>query len=269
MGTATIAAGRVFDGLAEDYQSSFTDSLIGRAQRNAVWRVLKETFTAGDHILELNCGTGEDAIFLARRGTALVCCDASPKMIEVARRNLLKEPDSLDVSLQVLPTELLKSLRVDRLFDGVLSNFSGLNCVRDLRQVANDLAILTKPNATACLMLSTRFCLWETAYYLLHARFRKAIRRWSGKTTATLNGESLQVYYPTVMHIRRAFSDHFRLRRIHGIGIFVPPSYLERWARKHRRLLGYGERIDHILSSWPIFRVTADHMLLVLERKSR
>ena len=269
MGTATIAAGKVFDGLAEDYQSSFTDSLIGRAQRNAIWRILEQTFTAGDHILELNCGTGEDAIFLARRGVALVCCDASPKMIEVARRNLRKEPGSLDVSFQVLPTECLKSLPVDRLFDGVLSNFSGLNCVADLRQVADNLAALTKPNATACLVLSTRFCFLEIAYYLFHGRFRKAMRRCTGTTTATLNGESLQVYYPTLRQIRHTFSDHFRLLRIHGIGILVPPSYLERWARKHPRLLGYLERIDRSISSVPLLRVTADHMLLVLERKSR
>jgi ubiquinone/menaquinone biosynthesis C-methylase UbiE len=268
MGTATIAAGRVFDGLADDYQSSFTNSLIGRAQRNAVWQILEQNFNAGDRILEINCGNGEDAIFLARRGASLVCCDASPKMIGIARQRIMNEPES-DVSFQVLPTELLNSLHNHHLFDGVLSNFSGLNCVCDLRKVAEDLSVLTKPNAIACIVLSTSFCLWETAYYALHAKFRKAVRRWTGKTTATLNGESLTVYYPSVRQIRRVFSPHFRVRRIQGIGIFVPPSYIENWATKHRRLLGVFERIDRLVSSLPICRVIGDHMLLILERKSR
>lgn len=264
----TISAGRVFDGLAERYQASFTNSLIGRAQRNAVWRTLEQNFTAGDHILELNCGTGEDALFLAQRGVSLVCCDASPRMIEVAQRKLLNELDRSNISFRVLPTESLGALRTDRLFDGALSNFSGLNCVRDLRKVAEDLATLTKPTATACLVLSTRFCLWEVAYHAFHARFRKAVRRWCGKSIATLNGESLTVYYPTVTQIERAFSEHFTLRHIQGIGILVPPSYLERWAAENPRLLEYLERIDRRISSVPFLRIIADHMLLILERKS-
>jgi hypothetical protein len=189
-------------------------------------------------------------------------------MIEVAKSRLQNEDKPIDVSFQVLPTELLGSLVNERAFDGVLSNFSGLNCVRDLRQVAHDMATLTKPNATACLVLSTRFCLWEIAYHALHARFRKAVRRWTGKTTATLNGESLTVYYPTVSQIRRAFSGHFELRRVQGIGVFVPPSYLESWVKKHQRLFGYLKRMDRLVSALPVFRVIGDHMLLTFKRKS-
>jgi len=54
--------------IGSDYDQIFTESLIGRAQRNAVWKILNRTFSEKDNILELNCGTGEDAIHLASRG---------------------------------------------------------------------------------------------------------------------------------------------------------------------------------------------------------
>ena len=37
-------AGRAFDSLAAKYDEIFTESHIGRAQRDAVWRVLAKTF---------------------------------------------------------------------------------------------------------------------------------------------------------------------------------------------------------------------------------
>ena len=46
-------AALAFDQMAQDYDEVFTRSLIGRAQRDAVWNVLTKTFRSGDHILEL------------------------------------------------------------------------------------------------------------------------------------------------------------------------------------------------------------------------
>ena len=54
-----------FDSLAAKYDDLFTRSVIGRAQRGAVWEALVDRFEPGAHILELNCGTGEDAVYLA------------------------------------------------------------------------------------------------------------------------------------------------------------------------------------------------------------
>src|ERR1700684_152928 len=90
--TSEAAAGRVFDLLAEEYDTEFTRTLVGRAQRDAVWNVLDRHFKAGQRMLELNCGTGEDAVHLAHRGIRVVGCDASEKMIEVARRRFAEEP---------------------------------------------------------------------------------------------------------------------------------------------------------------------------------
>ena len=256
---------QAFDSLAARYDDLFTRSMIGRAQRGAVWRVLTETFNPGDHILEINCGTGEDALFLARNGISVVACDASEQMILTARQRMEAEDPDAPIHFEVLPTEQL-FLRPDDLFDGALSNFSGLNCVANLQQTARDLAALVTPGAPVLLCFSTRFCLAETIWFAFHGQFRKAFRRTSGTATVRVNGFSVQIQYPTLRAIKRMFAPYFLLLSCTGIGIAVPPSYLEPWARKYPRALRRLRRIDKRISRLPWLRTIGDHMLLHFER---
>jgi SAM-dependent methyltransferase len=154
-------AALVFDQMANEYDDVFTKSMIGRAQRDVVWNKLTQVFQSGDHILELNCGTGEDALFLARNGVSVTACDASQQMIKVASTRLRAEAPGAPITFNILPTERLRELHSTPLFDGAFSNFSGLNCVTDLKQTADDLATLLFPGASLLVCLSTRFCLWE------------------------------------------------------------------------------------------------------------
>jgi len=156
---------------------------------------------------------------------------------------------------------------VDR-FDGVLSNFSGLNCVQHLPAVARTLADLVKPRGAAVLCLSTRVCLWEIAWYGLRGNLKKAFRRLPGATVATLNGIPVPVWYPTIASVRRAFSPSFRLRSIRAVGLFVPPSYAEPWIERHQQALKSFEALDRVFGTWPGFRGVGDHVLLQFERTS-
>ncbi len=260
------SAGQAFDSLAEIYDETFTRSLIGRTQRDAVWKVVRRTFTGGEHVLELNCGTGEDALFLAGLGASVVGCDASERMISVARRRREKEAPGSAIRFQVLPIERLEEMVEERQFDGVFSNFSGLNCVADLGGAARQLSIMVKPGGVLLLCLSTRVCLWEASWFLLHGQPKKAFRRWTGHTIAALGDFRVEVQYPTVRTLRKLFSPFFTLRSWTGIGVAVPPSYLEHLALRHAKILDRLKAIDGVLSSWPGARAIGDHMLLSFER---
>jgi ubiquinone/menaquinone biosynthesis C-methylase UbiE len=255
-----------FDRLAPNYDDIFTQSVIGRAQRNAVWDACAKAFNPGDHILELNCGTGEDAIFLSNRGISVLACDASEGMVEVARHRVHLASLGDRVQVKLLPTEHLNSLSKLPPFDGVLSNFSGLNCVADLAAIVRQLAPLVKPGAPILICLCTRFCLFEIVWFLLHGQFRKAFRRCSGSAVARLEGFHIQMQYPTVRRLRRTFSPSFKLHSCRGIGILVPPSYVESWAQRHPRTLRVLESIDRRICDLPGFRVVGDHLLLRFER---
>jgi ubiquinone/menaquinone biosynthesis C-methylase UbiE len=255
-----------FDRMASSYDVLFTESVIGRAQRQVVWEALKRAFHPGDRVLELNCGTGEDALFLAGRGVSVLGCDAAPGMIDVAARRLAEHAPCVPVEFRVLRNEDLATLSDTQRFDGVLSNFSGLNCVSNLPQVAATLGDLVRTGGAAVICLSSRLCLWEIAWYCAQAQFTKAFRRINGKTIAHLHGLAVPVWYPRIREIGRAFSPWFHIRSVRAVGLFVPPSYVEAWAQKHRRTLRMLTVADRTFSAWPVLRGMGDHVLLEFVR---
>jgi ubiquinone/menaquinone biosynthesis C-methylase UbiE len=266
MADLKMQAAAPFDVLADTYDEVFTRSLIGQAQRAQVWRVLEQTFSPGQRVLEVNCGTGEDALFLARQGIAVLACDSSPRMIGVARSRKAAEAASSDIEFRLLPTEQLNQLPREQ-FDGALSNFGGLNCVEDLGTVAAELGKVLKPGAPLILCLANRVCAWEMLWYGAHGNWEKAFRRLQRNgIEASLGTMRVHVWYLSVRELARAFAPWFRLKTHRGVGVFVPPSYLEHWVRRHTFLLRNCERLDGVITRWRIFRNVGDHVLLHFER---
>lgn len=264
-GTVTSAA-PAFDRIADEYDSLFTFSAIGRTQREVVWNRLLSVFSSGDHILELNCGTGQDALFMARAGMRVIGCDASPRMIERARQRIATE--GADAQFFTLATEELHKLPESLLFDGLLSNFGGLNCVRDLSVVARQAARHLKPGAPLLLCFLNRFCAWEIVHYLFRGRLSKAFRRCRGTSIARVGELSFPVNYPTLGELRRIFAPEFRFIAVVGVGVTVPPSYCEPWIARHPRVLLLLREIDELVRALPGLRVLGDHVLVHLERTS-
>lgn len=260
------AAALAFDRLAVSYDATFTNSSIGRAQRMAVWECAQKVFTPRGRLLELNCGTGEDALHFARQGFHVTACDISAAMVMEAHKKAEDECVADRIRFHVQATERIGELSQDPPFGGVFSNFSGLNCVKDLKQVASALAPLLLPGAPLLLCFSTRYCLWEIAWYLLHGDTARAFRRFSGYHEAKIGGATLPVYYPTCEQIKHSFVPAFRLISIYGIGITVPPSYMESWIARHPQLLQMLRSIDSLVRRSYGLRVLGDHMLLHLER---
>ncbi len=122
--SSVMPAPAAFNLIAERYDAAFTCTTIGKVQRRVVWNALTRAFSSGDNVLELNCGTGEDAFFLARRGISVTACDASTAMIGVAQRRRSLEASTTNLEFRVLANEDLHQVQGD-IFDGAFSDFSG------------------------------------------------------------------------------------------------------------------------------------------------
>ncbi len=267
-----------FDRLAATYDETWTDSPIGRAQRDAVWRRIDPLFRAGDSVLDLGCGTGEDALHLMRRGVRVKGIDASGEMVRIARTK--------GVDARQLPIERVGEL--DDTFDGAISNFGALNCSgadplvcagppgpalratlsarsfdrqagqgagRRPRGLPHYLHSLIRSNGYLAICLCGPFCAWETCYYLRRLDIKRAFRRL--RPGGVIASFGVHVTYPTVRQLRHAFHPHFELRHWYGIGLFVPPSYVGKFR---------GAALDRRFAHWPVLRAMADHRLLVFQR---
>jgi SAM-dependent methyltransferase len=239
-----------FDRIASDYRSLWDNTDVGRLQRNAVWRYIVPEFRPGCKVLDLGCGTGEDALRFARSGVSVVGIDASAEMVRIARQR--------GVDARVCRLEHVGS--VEERFDGAVSDFGALNCVADLGALCEPLAKAIAPGGSMVICVMGRFCLTETVWYLLHGDIRKAVRRWKGSAQSSLG---VKVFYPTVKEIAVAFSPSFRLVSTAGVGVLVPPSYIRILPSAVLRVF---DRIDRYLAVWPPFRALADHRVLVFRR---
>jgi ubiquinone/menaquinone biosynthesis C-methylase UbiE len=242
------APAKPFDRVAERYDAVWTTTLIGRAQRDLVWRDMDPLFQPGDRILDVGCGTGEDAAHFTARGVIVYATDASPAMIQVAaaRGGFTSEVRSAEDLAQI-----------DGPFDGAISNFGALNCVQDLPRVAASLGALVRPGGSLAICVLGRFCAWETLHYAIRFQFAKAFRRLN---PAPYQG--ITVYYPTLAGIRAALAPHFELQRWTGIGLLVPPSYVKLPAA----LVAVLAACDRLLAHLPLLRALADHRLFLLVR---
>src|SRR5689334_8181020 len=208
-----------FDALAATYDEIFTLTAVGRAQRAAVQEEMDRYFLPGHRILEINSGTGVDAIHLAQRGVRVVACDESAEMIRVARRHAQEAGVRDLIEFQILRTENIFMLGKAFQFDGLLSNFGGLNCTEDISLLASDLAASIKPGAKAIICVFSSFCAWETIWFLAHAMPAKAFRRRRASTAASFSGRAaFEVYRHSLRGLKDALTPYFRLLRSKGVG---------------------------------------------------
>lgn len=261
---------RAFDRTADRFDERFGEWRSVTAQRRAVRRHLVEAFPPGARLLELAGGTGDDALFMLERGYGVTFTDGSPRMVERAATKLARAgwPDPPCERAVLEELDAFADLASDRglaPFDGAWSNFAAFNCVADLPAVGRPLARLLRPGAPCLLVVFGPWSVGEVVVELIRGRPSAAVRRFRrGAAPARLGGEHFEVWYPRPGHFARAFAPWFRLRRVRGIGIVVPPSAAEPWISRFPRVVAAMEAVDRVLSA-PLARVS-DHVLLHLER---
>lgn len=262
--TAAPPPASPFDAMAPGYDDAFTASAVGRLMRAAVWRHADAAFAPGQRVLELSCGTGEDALHLARRGVRVLATDISEGMLAVARAKVARAGLGALVELRRLDIAALGAQPPGPAFDGALANFGGLNCVADQAAAARGLAALLRPGARALLCVMGPAVPWELAWYLGRGQPGRALRR---LRPGGVPWRGLTIRYPSARAMRRAYAPWFACRRVSAVGALVPPSYAEPWARAHPLGLWALHRIERRFEAAPPLPWLADHYLLELERR--
>ncbi len=256
-----------FDSYAADYDDHFTNSSIGQAQRRQVWQFLKPFLATPKRILEVNCGTGTDALRLAKLGHEVVATDASAEMIGVSRAKIKAEKQPLNLHFQQAAFLDLEAEFSGEKFDLIFSNFGGLNCLSGdkTKELAVIFSDLLKPNGYLFLVYMSKNCGWERAYYHLKGEKKQATRRRQGPLKVPVGESEVEVWYYSPGELAQSYVSHFNIQEQHPIGLLVPPSYLEHYFAKRRHLLNLLERMDRFLD-FPFLADYGDHFLLVMKK---
>jgi ubiquinone/menaquinone biosynthesis C-methylase UbiE len=251
-----------FDDMAADYDDDFSRSKIGKLMRRRVWTRLDSCFAPGQRVLEVNCGTGEDAIYLGNRGIDVVATDLSAEMVSVTREKVKTAKLEGRIRVAQVGLESLHDLS-DQVFDGVLSNFGGLNCVANRKAVSTSLAACVRPGGTVLLCVMGPVVPWEWVWFLAHGKPGEAFRRLK---RGGADWQGLKIHYPTISTLRREFSPQFRFSRVAAIGALLPPPYTEHWTERKSGWLERLNKWESKIETFPPMPSLADHYLLELIR---
>ena len=255
-----------FDRAAASYDETF-EALPGTARvRRIVHTLLLRHFHPGDTILELNAGTGTDAVHLASRGIRVHATDASPAMIREMQRKVNAHGFGNLVTTQLLAFDGVASLK-GHLYDGVLSDMGGLNCLQDMVPLLQTLKDLVRPGGYLVLCFMPDCSLWDTFAFGLRGDWRNARRRRNPNgCLASVEGAAVRTYYHSPRKVVRACLPGLVHVSTTGLNFFTPPPSSVGAYTKLRPVLPLLERLEDLFAPYPPFNAMGDHTVVVLRR---
>lgn len=258
---STVA--EAFSRTAEKYDAFALDHPHLTRLRNKVYAHVERFFPHGVRVLELNAGTGIDAVALAQRGYHVHATDIAPGMLQrlqgkVAQLGL----DDRVTAQQCSFTDLAQVQGAP--FDAVFSDLGGLNCVADLAPIVADLPRVLRPGGIVTWVLMPPVCLWEMAE-LFRSNFRLAFRRFAPNGTRShLEGLHFNVYYFTPHQALAYFGADYELLALEGLSVITPTAESKNLALRfpalYRTLSWFDDRLS---TRWP-WRGWGDFYILTL-----
>ncbi len=203
-----------FDKIAPAYDELFTNTAIGKMQRNIICKYLDESLSTNHqlNILELNCGTGEDAVYFAKKGFSVVATDVSDEMLKITEDKINNFGLSNYITTQKIDLINPSDFNFEQKFDLVFSNFGGLNCVdkEALKNLSVVLSGILNDRGRIIFVIMPNFSLWESFYFLMKIKIDKVFRRASTKPlNVNLNGGNVQTFYYSPKEIANIFGNKF------------------------------------------------------------
>ena len=246
-------AARAFSEQSSVFDKLYASNTIVQYKRQRVRAHIEQHMSPGSHILELNAGTGEDAIYFASQGHRVHASDISGamlgKLVNKAKDHKLQNK----ITSEICSFTDLQHLKDKGPYDIIFSNFAGLNCTPALNQVLQSMPGLLKNGGIVTLVIMPKFCLWETML-MFKGKFKTAFRRFfsSKGVSAHIEGHYFLCWYYNPSYILNYIRDNFELLGIEGLCTIVPPSYIELFAEKYPRMYRFlTKKEGQLKNKWP------------------
>lgn len=258
------AVNRGFSRQSATYDDADRNNLVLQDLRRQVYSHVEKFLKPASRVLELNAGTGLDALHFVSQGHRIHATDLSDGMISQVKRKIQQNNITAQLTCQQLSyTELNKSSEKD--FDYVFSNFGGLNCVRDLSQVTRNLPGLLNDEAYVTFVIMPPVSLWELTW-VLKGDLQKAGRRLRKEgTVAHVEGEYFKTYYHSLNEIRKSLQPFFNLIACESLALVSPPPHCSTFPVKHPHIYNFLRASDKLMRHLYPFNRWGDHLIATFQ----
>jgi len=230
--------------------------------------VVRALVPSGAALLDIGCGTGEEALRLAQDGYSVLGVDVSPGMVWQAQAKLAGYGLRRGAQFRVRPAGRLAELDERGPFDGAYASLGTLNSEPDLAGVARGLHDLLEPGAQFVATVMSRHCLYEALAGLRPGGRGERLNRscaWA-ESRAGASDVIAPVRFYTPGEFAVPFAGHFAVERVMAFPLWLPPVHLHALYRgdgaQRRRLA-----LERRTRTWPGLRAWGDHFLMVLRHQ--
>lgn len=150
-----------FSKQAAHYDHDDYGNIVLRDLRHQIYKHVDSFLSPASRILELNAGTGIDAVRFVKAGHFVHATDLSDGMIEQLERKK-RLPGMERLTVQQVSYHDIDQVN-GRSFDLVFSNFGGLNCTEDLENIGEKLPALLQPGGYVTWVVMPVLSAWEIA----------------------------------------------------------------------------------------------------------
>lgn len=251
-----------FSEIASEYDRLDAESGIMQWYRSRVRDFCMKTYIPGQKILELNGGSGLDAVFFANKGLHVTSTDVAPGMVESLAGKIQKYQLQERIASHKVSFEEIPAMFKEQAFDHIFSNFGGLNCVKSPWEVLLSVMPLLKEGGTVTAVVMPPVSWWEI-FFILKGNTKLALRRWSPKgTIAHVEGSYFRVYYFRPSKTIKKLKHKLRLINLFSLGCLMPPPSYQNFAEKFPKLFALSGKIESVICRWYPFSRCGDYVVL-------
>lgn len=258
----TVQVSKAFTLQSAHFDKIYQDNPMVEYMRNRVYKHVLKYHNTGK-MLEINAGTGTDALFFHKKGFEVYATDNAPGMIEAMKNKILPENKIYPFLCDFENIELMQKHAP---FDSIYSNFGGLNCTNHIFSVLEKCLDLLRTQGKLTLVIMPKHCPWEWLE-LLTLKPKIAFRRYKKQHNTKLEEVFFTTYYYNPKSIIHKLKEKTSLLGWEGLCSICPPSYktkLIRYFPFFWKSLGYMEKN---IGTWWGFRSYADYVILTFEKK--
>lgn len=215
-------------------------------------------------MLELNAGTGTDAIFFNSKGFEVYATDNAPGMIDTLKNKLSQDTKIYPFLCNY---ENIEQMQEYAPFDSIYSNFGGLNCTPNLIEVLKKCLNLLHKNGKMTIVIMPKHYPWEWLE-LLTLKPKIAFRRYKKQNNTQLENIHFTTHYYQPRSIIQPLQDQIKVLSWEGLCSICPPSYKQKLIKYMPFLWKTLALIENKISSWRGIRSYADYVILTFEKKN-
>jgi ubiquinone/menaquinone biosynthesis C-methylase UbiE len=261
-----------FDHIAPTFGSVLTKRAIGQLQRKLVWNHIEKITgqLEGLEMLEIDPGSGDDAIMFSEKGFNLIATDLSAEMFKVTKQNGHHFSMQHGVSSHYMDLDAMSETLFDKKFDLVFSNFGALNCIQpsSLKKFFDNLPSILNPKGRFIAVVMPKFCWWEAAFFLSKLKFKKIFHRWTDEEVLLqVEGAVTRNWFYHPSEVKKLAHQHFKTICTKPVGLALPPVHFEKFFIKKQRLLMRLNNIEKKLNRLSLYPGMADHFIIDLQLK--